>query len=371
MAKSLRAALLGAALLTTFTVAHAQLLIGQTAGFSGPVAAGVKETTEGAKLWINSVNARGGVNGQKIELVSMDDKFDPKLTAQNAKKLVEERNVLALFLTRGTPNNEAIIPVLEANNVALIAPSTGAMVLHQPVNRHIFNVRSTYQREAEKALDHLVGLGMLRIAVVAADDSFGGDVQKGLARGFERHKIKPAAEISADRAKPDFATIVPAIIASQAQAVMWIGSGSSVSEGVKALRATGSAAQVLTLSNNASSGFVKNMGEHARGVIVTQAFPNERSAASPFVREAMALAKAAGVDAVSPAMLEGYAGAKVLVEGLRRAGRNPTRASVQAALETIQNMDIGGLDVTYSATDHTGFDYAELSIIGADGNFRR
>src|SRR5215218_3509120 len=104
------------------TWALSQILIGQTAGFSGPVAAGVKETTEGARLWINSVNARGGVNGQKIELVSMDDKFDPKLTAQNAKKLVEERNVLALFLTRGTPNNEAIIPVLEANNVALIAP---------------------------------------------------------------------------------------------------------------------------------------------------------------------------------------------------------------------------------------------------------
>jgi branched-chain amino acid transport system substrate-binding protein len=370
MANILRAALLGAALLSALSV-HAQLLIGQTAGFSGPVAAGVKEAADGAKLWINAVNARGGVNGQKIELVSMDDKFEPKLAAQNAKKLVEERNVLALFLTRGTPHNEAILPILDANNIALIAPSTGAMVLHQPVNRHVFNVRSTYQREAEKALDHLVGLGMLRIAVVAADDSFGGDVQKGLARGFERHKLKPVAEISADRSKPDFGKIVPAIVASQAQAVLWIASGNSVSDGVKALRAAGSAAQVLTLSNNASSGFVKNMGEYARGVIVTQAFPNERSAASPFVREAMQLAKAAGIEAVSPAMLEGYAGAKVLVEGLKRAGRSPTRASLQAALETIQNMDIGGLDISYSAVDHTGFDYAELSIVGADGNFRR
>ncbi|MFL6692813.1 MAG: ABC transporter substrate-binding protein [Ramlibacter sp.] len=371
MTKTFRAALVAAALLSTLTALHAQLLIGQTAGFSGPVAAGVKEAADGAKLWINAVNARGGVNGQKIELVSMDDKFEPKLAAQNAKKLVEERNVLALFLTRGTPHNEAILPILDANNVPLIAPSTGAMVLHQPVNRHVFNVRSTYQREAEKALDHLVGLGMHRIAVVAADDSFGSDVAKGLARGFERAKLKPVAEISADRSKPDFGHIVPAIIASQAQAVMWIGSGNSVSDGVKALRAAGSSAQVLTLSNNASGGFVKNMGEYARGVIVTQAFPNERSAASPFVREAMQLAKAAGIDSVSPAMLEGYAGAKVLVEGLRRAGRVPTRASLQAALETIQNMDIGGLEVTYSTTDHTGFDYAELSIIGADGNFRR
>src|SRR3954466_951880 len=125
MPKILRAALLGAAMLSTFTALHAQLLIGQTAGFSGPVAAGVKETLDGAKLWINAVNAKGGVNGQKIELVTLDDKFEPKLTAENAKKLVVDRNVLALFLTRGTPHNEGLFPLLEEHNVALIAPSTG------------------------------------------------------------------------------------------------------------------------------------------------------------------------------------------------------------------------------------------------------
>ena len=371
MRQFLRAGLVAAALISTFGAVHAQLLIGQTAGFSGPVAAGVKETTEGAKLWINAVNARGGVNGQKIELVSMDDRFEPRLAAENAKKLVEERNVLALFLTRGTPHNEAIVPVLDAGNVPLVAPSTGAMTLHQPINRHIFNVRSTYQREAEKALDHLVELGIHRIAVVAANDSFGADVHKGLARGFQRANLKPVVDIAADRARPDIASIVPAILRAEAQAVMWIASGNSVADGVKALRAAGSAAQVVTLSNNASGGFIKSLGDASRGMIVTQVFPNERSAASVFVREARDLAKAAGIESVSPAMLEGYAGAKVLVEGLRRAGRNPTRATLQAALESIQKLDLGGLDVTYSSGDHTGLEFAELSIVGADGQFHR
>src|SRR5659263_403062 len=87
---------------------QAQILIGQTAGFSGPVAAGVKETTDGAKLYLDAVNARGGVNGQKIDLISLDDKFDPKLAAENARKLIEEQNVVAMFLTRGTPQTEAI-----------------------------------------------------------------------------------------------------------------------------------------------------------------------------------------------------------------------------------------------------------------------
>lgn len=90
--------------------AQAQLLIGQTAGFSGPVAAGVKETTDGAKLYLDAVNARGGVNGQKIELISLDDKFDPKLAADNARELIVDKKVLALFLTRGTPTPKPSCP---------------------------------------------------------------------------------------------------------------------------------------------------------------------------------------------------------------------------------------------------------------------
>ncbi len=351
-------------------LALAQLVIGQTAGITGTVAAGVKETTEGAKLWIDHINAKGGVNGQKIDLVSMDDKFEPKLAAANAKQLIEEKNVLALFLCRGTPHSEAIIPLLEQHGVALVAPSTGAMVLHQPVKKHVFNVRATYQREAEKAVFHLHTMGMTRIAVVYADDSFGRDGLEGATKGFTKAGSKPVTVIKADRLKPDYGTMIPEIVKHEAQAVLWIASGNAVADGVKALRAAKSAAQVVTLSNNASSGFIKSLGEHSRGVVVTQVFPYERSYAYGFIKEAMALAKDKKLE-LSPAMLEGYAAAKVLVEGLRRAGPNPTRAKLLAALEGIRNFDLGGLEVSYGADDHTGLDFADLSIIGADGKFKR
>src|SRR3990167_6986205 len=93
-----------AALLALSTPAWAQLRIGQPSGFTGSVAAGVKENTEGAKLYLDAVNARGGVNGQKIELISVDDKFDPKVTVEAARELVTRQNVLALFVNRGTPH---------------------------------------------------------------------------------------------------------------------------------------------------------------------------------------------------------------------------------------------------------------------------
>lgn len=361
-----------AALALSFgTVCQAQIVVGQTAGFSGQVAAGVKETTDGALLYIEAINAKGGVNGQKIELISLDDKFDPKLAAENARKLIEENNVSALFLTRGTPHTEAMIPLLDKYGVALVGPSTGAMVLHQPVRKNIFNVRATYQREAEKAMTHLASMGITRIALMYADDSFGADGVMGAEKGLTASKLTPVLVEKFNRAKPDFAPIAAKVVKADAQAVLMVASGSAVVDASNALRSAGSAAQIVTLSNNASSGFIKSMGANARGVIVTQVYPNERAITYPMVKEAQELAKAKGMADISPATLEGFAAAKVLVEGLKRAGPKPSREKIQAALESIRKFDLGGLEVNFSPEDHTGLDFADLSIIGTDGRFRR
>lgn len=356
-------------LLLAGAASQAQILIGQTAGFSGAVAASVKETADGARLYIDAVNAKGGVGGQKIELISLDDKFDPKLAAENARKLIEEQHVVALFLTRGTPHNEAIAPLLDQHGVPLIAPSTGAMTLHQPLRKHIFNVRATYQREAEKAVTHLATIGINRIALVHVDDSFGQDGLAGAQKGMAAAKLTPVVLEKFDRTKPDFSKIAAAVASTQAQAVVLIASGGAVVDGIKAIRAAGSGAQVVTLSNNASGGFIKSLGEHARGVIVTQVFP--QSLSYGLVKEATDMARAGGLTEVSPAMLEGFAAAKVLVEALRRSGGKPSREKIQLALEGLSKFDIGGLEVNFSAKDHTGLDFADLSIITSDGRFRR
>jgi len=351
--------------------AAAQILVGQTSGFSGAAAAGVKETTDGAKLWINAVNARGGVNGQRIELISLDDKFEPVNAASNARTLIVDRGVIAIFLNRGTPHTEAIRPLLEQHRVPLIGPSTGAMVLHKPVHPLIFNVRATYQREAEKAVQHLATIGLRRIAVVHVDDSFGADAAAGAAAGFAKAQFTPLFSAKFDRSKPDFKAIAEQAATRDAQAVLFFGSGTVVVDGVKAIRAAGSKAQIVTLSNNASAGFVKQLGELARGTIVTQVFPNERAIALPMVKEMLELAHGAGLPGITPAMMEGFAAAKVLVEGLQRAGPKPTRESLTAALNGIGSLDLGGLKLGYSPTQHTGLTYTELSIIGADGRFVR
>ena len=368
--KTVRILCCAAALVLSAANAAAQILIGQSADMSGPVAASVKETILGSQLVIDHVNAQGGINGEKIEVIRLDDGLDPKRSAENSRILIEDKKVIALLLNRGTPNALAVIPLLDKSGTPMIGPSTGAMALHKPVQKFVFNVRSTYQREAEKAIQHLNTVGMQRIAVVQAEDSFGKDAMEGAMKGFDKAGLKPVALALADRNKPDYATIVPKLTAANAQAVLWIGSGTAVSEGIKALRASGSSAQVITLSNNAASGFIKELGNASGGVIVMQVLPSERAMAHPLIKEASDLAKAKGDIELSPALLEGFVATKVMVEALRRAGPKPTRARLLAVLNDFRYDAGGGLEVGYSPQDHTGIDYVDLSIISG-GRFKR
>ncbi|WP_255593423.1 ABC transporter substrate-binding protein [Acidovorax sp. sic0104] len=351
--------------------AHAQLLIGQTVGVTGSAAATVAESTQGAALYIDHVNARGGVGGQQVELVLLDDKFDPKLTLENTRTLIEQKNVIGMFMTRGTPHTQGIVPLLEQHGVPLVGPSTGAIALHQPVSKYVFNVRAAYQREVEKAITHLNTLGIKRIGVVHVDDTFGADGLAGAQIGFKANNLEAAFIEKFDRAKPDYSAIAPRVAGKQPQAVIFIGTGAAVVDGIKALRAAGVTGQIVTLSNNASGGFVKALGEQARGVVVTQVFPSERSLSYAVIKEAMDLARAKNISDLTPAMVEGFVSAKVLIEGLKRAGPKPDRAKLHAGLESIRKWDLGGLELSYSPSDHTGLDFSDLSIIGSDGRFKR
>lgn len=354
-----------------FAPARADIVVGQTIGVTGQAAATVKEARNGAMLWIEHINAQGGIKGEKIQLLTLDDEFDVQKAAANARVLIEQKKAVVLFMNRGTPHTEAILPLLQQHGIALVAPSTGAMLLHSPVQRYVFNVRAPYQREAEKAIEHLHSTGTTRMAVVHVDDSFGRDALEGASKGFAKVRLQPVAVLKADREKPAFDNLVPALVKADAQAVLWVGSSQVVASGVKALRAAGSSAQVVTLSNNASAGFVKQLGDTSRGVIVSQVFPGERAVKYPLVQEAQKLAKAKGYDELTPAMLEGFAAAKVLVEALRQAAPQFTREKVLAALDGLRKFDLGGLEINYGPGDHSGLDFADLAIIGADGRFVR
>jgi ABC-type branched-subunit amino acid transport system substrate-binding protein len=351
-----------------------QIRIGQTSALTGPASAAVNEINIGAKMYLNAVNAEGGIGGQQIEMVSLDDNNKAPAAAENATQLINDQRVVALFLSRGTPQTQAMLPQLAQGKIVLIAPSTGAMALHHPVNPWVFNVRASYQREAEAVVRHLGLTGLDKLVLLYVNDSFGEDAIQGAMKVFKEANVKPAMMQSVDREKPNYAALIPKLTELKPLGVLIIGSPTSVTAGIHAMRAAGLKATVATLSNNAAGGFITGLGPDAGSVIVSQVFPSERRLAVPMIAEASRLAAAQKVTHLTPAMIEGYAAAKVLVAGLRRAEKESkvvTRGSLKRALESLDRFDIGGLEISYSATDHTGLDFADLSMIGPDGTFRR
>ncbi|HKQ28902.1 MAG TPA: ABC transporter substrate-binding protein [Burkholderiales bacterium] len=347
------------------------IVLGQAAGFTGSVAGTVKELTGGATAYFDYVNAKGGVHGRKIVLESLDDGFDPKKTPEAVEKLIAQKQVFALFLSRGTPTNEAAYPVLEKARVPLIAPSTGAMSMYNPPRRYLFPVRPSYHSEAAKIVSQLVSTGINRIAVVYTDDSFGKDGLTGVVNAMKEYKLTPLVVASHPRQTVKVEEAVAAIAKADVQAVIMVTLVDAAVAFVKQMRKTAQSPLLVTLSNNSSNTFIKNLGEDGHGVAVSQVSPYPFYRTMPITKEFHEAIKGRQDVAPSYASMEGYIAAKVMVEGLRRAGPRPTREKLIAALESMQRVDLGGIDVTYGPDNRTGTQYIDLTIINRNGMFVR
>lgn len=349
------------------------ILIGQTAGFSGATSAQTREMTDGAQAYFEYINRRGGVNGRKVVLHSIDDEYSAARAAENAQKLINNDKVFALTLTRGTPPSEALLPIITEHKIPLIGPVTGAITMHKPFNRYVFNIRATYRLEASNTVRHLAATGVKNIAIVYLDNSFGHDALAGYQDGLKERQLTASATLpfgSSDIGK-EVANLLAKLKEIRPQVVLMAGSLDSVASLVKASKRDGLSAQFYTLSNLSTDAFVKALGNAAHGVVVTQVVPYPNSDGIPISKEFQAAIKEAGKGTASYAGLEGYLTAKVLCEGLRRAGNNLTRASFIDAMESMKNFDAGGISLSYSSTLHAGSTFSDITIIGKDGRFIR
>lgn len=351
-------------------VTNTRILIGQTVGLTGTVAAPVKEMNEGANAYFTVVNNNGGVHGRKIELLTLDDKFDPKLTLANAETLIKKERVFALFLGRGTPHTKGIVPILAENKVPLVAPSTGSTIFHEPPIRWIFNIRARYQAEVIKAVEHFATVGIKKIGILHVDDAFGQDGLAGFNKAMAKYNLTPAIITKFARVKPDLEATAATLIEAKPSALIIVSSSKNTIGVIKAIRAKGNQMQIMTLSNNSSRAFVDELGTVGAGVIMSQITVAPHLISTRLGREFGLAAKATGATISYPA-IEGYVNAKVLVEGLQRAGRNLTREGFIRALESMQHVDMGGILITYSENDHSGSEFVELTMIGKNGRFIR
>lgn len=348
------------------------IVIGQSAPYTGGVLGPVtKEGTDGALAYFDWVNARGGVHGRKIVLEAMDDQQDPKKTVENTRILIEQKNVIALFMYRTTPSVQGAIPLATAAKVPIIGSQVGPNFLYEPVNQYVFNIRARYQDEAIAALEYLFSVGNERVAFLQADDAYGKDVAAGVQEGLKRANGKLVSMATFDNRTTDVGPASEIILKSQPDAVILAAGNKPAAAFIKKMRESGSAAQFVTLSNTSSESFIKELGEFSHGVVVAQVVPYPYNISNRLSREFRSVLKEHPRVAPSYASMQGFIAAKVLVEGLRRAGPQPTREKLVKGLETMQKFDLGDFMIDFSPQTRQGSKYVELTVIGRNKAFIR
>jgi ABC-type branched-subunit amino acid transport system substrate-binding protein len=371
-------AVLGAWLLASATSPSAEvgvtpttIVLGQSAAFSGPAQQLGIQMRDGMKLWFDHVNRQGGVHGRKIQLVTRDDGYESTLAAENTRKLIQEDKVFALVGYVGTPTSQASLPIFTAAKVPFVGPFTGAELLRDPFNRYIFNVRASYYNETDQIVQQLLTTGSKRFAVFYQNDSYGQAGLSGVKIAVANRGGEIVATGTVERNTVDVAKAVKEIVPSRPDAVIMISAYKSIAAFIRAAKKEGYNSQFYNVSFVGSKALADELGKDGHGVAISQVVPFPWSRKIAVVKEFHALAENAKVD-VNFSSLEGFLVAKVMVEGLRRVGkgRDLTRESFIAAMETMDAVDFGGFLVSYSPKDHNGSRFVDLTIIARDGGFR-
>ena len=348
-----------------------QIRLGQAAVFSGPAAQLGIQMRNGIKAYLDAVNEKGGVHGRKIELVTEDDRYESVVAPSATKKLLEEHKVFALIGYVGTPTGVAHLPVITQAKVPLVGMFTGAEVLRAPFNRYVFHVRASYYDETEKIVEQVVSIGGKKISVFYQDDAYGEAGRKGTELALERRKMKIHSTGTVERNTVKVEAAAKALHASQPDAVVMVSAYTSIAAFVREMQKLGSGATFYNVSFVGSKALADALGKDGAGVAISQVVPFPWGTAVPVVKEYQMLAKKAGFTDYNFSALEGFLSAKVMVEGLKRAGRNPTREGLVEALEKMNDVDLGGFYVSYSPKNRAGSKFVDLTIISRDGKFLR
>jgi ABC-type branched-subunit amino acid transport system substrate-binding protein len=348
-----------------------KIVFGQAAAFEGPASALGLGMREGIQAAFAEANKAGGVKGRKLELVTVDDGYEPNKSIEATKKLIEEDKVFALIGPVGTPTSSATQPIATQAGVPFIAPFTGAEFLRNPFKPNVVNVRASYFQETEEMVERLTkDRGVKNIAILYQDDGFGRAGLAGVQKALEKRNMKLVAEGTFERNTVAVKSALLEIRKGNPEAVIMVGPYKPCAEFIKLARQVKMDAVFVNISFVGSNPLAKELGAGGAGVVVTQVVPFPEDASVPLVARYQAALKAVNANAEAGFVsLEGYMAGRLVVAALEKVSGEPTR---QALLDTIfsNSFDLGGVTLVYGKDDNQGMDKVFLTVIGADGKFK-
>ena len=360
------AGLLAAGVKAEDGVSKTAVTLGQSLAMTGPGATLALPFAQGARLYFDRVNAGGGVNGRKIELSTLDDMGNPDTTVANTKKLLDQK-VFSLFGYYGSPQVTAVNALLKDTDILLFAPMAGADELRGSLYPNVYSVRPGYSEEAAVITRHAETLGMRKLAILHGKDP------ESLAALDSAERTMGGLGANLVAKSPlsggSVATSVDQVLGKKPESVLVISDASGAANAIRDLRGKGFRGPIYGFSTTGESLLAEQLGPAGAGVVVVRVTPKSDNAKSVLVRELQADALAAKLGKSNVYMLEGYIAAWTYTEALRKAGKDPTRAKLRKAMDSLQDLNLGGFRVHFDG-DRVGSKLVELSLIDATGRVR-
>lgn len=342
-------------------VSDTEIRLGSSLALSGHAGYLGTQTLRGAMSYIRHVNESGGVHGRTIRVVARDDAYDPPTCLANTQQFILGGHVFALFCYVGTPTTVKILPMVDEARIPLLGMFTGANALREPFNRYVVNIRASYYQETEAAVRHLVqDLGIRDIAVFYQFDAYGFDGLVGTELALKQYGLEPVARGSYIRGTRDVEEGLNKVLHSGAEAVVMIGTYDACGEFIHRSVEQHYCPLFYNVSFVGGEELARRVADTDRSVVVvSQVVPPPQTFATEGDEPdyVTLLKRYYPSDAPSDVGLEGYLNARVMVEGLRKAGRNLTRIGFIRAIESLSDFPLGrSLRASFGPDDHQGLD---------------
>ncbi len=353
-------------------VSSGRILFGQAAALEGPSSALGQGMRQGILAAFAEVNARGGVHGRKLELISRDDGYDPDRSIVQTVKLIDEDRVFALIGAGGTPTTTVTVPIARTKDVPFIGPFTGAGFLRAPDLHNVVNIRASYGAEAEAWIKHLTeDLHIKSIAIFYQDDSYGRDGLAGVKLALEKRGLQLTAESTYERNTKAVGSAVRTLKRAEPEAVVMVGTYAPCAEFIRIARTSGFNPVFVNISFVGANALAKELGPAGQGVIVSQVVPFPWDTSTQVVADYQAAEKALDPD-LKPdfVSLEGYLSGRLVAAALEMAGPNPTRADMLGIINDVGRFDISGDIITLGQKTQEAPAKVFLTVIQRDGTFR-
>ena len=365
---------LGSAKATEAGVTDTEILIGQPAPLTGPLAELAPDIVNATKALFDGVNEKGGIHGRKLRTLTMDDGYVVENTVKVVNHMIDKEPVFALINMTGTSNVASVLPLLEKTSppLPLVAPFTGADLIRVPPIHHVFNVRASYGDEAEKIVQHLTTIGTQRIAVLWSNNGFGKDGLAGVQRALEKRGMKVYANAPIEQNASDTNKAVAALYDTRPEVIVMVTAGAPTVSFIKAYNKVRKGMQFYTLSVMGNQATLRALGADGVGVVVSTVVPFPWDVTHPLAREYRAAMQKAGFASnISFLGFESYINGKVLVEGLRLAGKDLNRKKFVDALASMRRLDMGGFAVGFSKDSRQGSRFVGLTIVSQGERFTK